>query len=323
MAVSENETKYPLTTDFIYSSCAKRLKERKLSFRLTDSEIAAGDNLDRKVVNRILNNTKTRNNPYLIPPAYVRPLMETLEYASEVEMLWGGINDEGFIETLFCHLVNDVLDEDEWNDMYFEEPYWSKGKARVDIIQKVLLDSVAYAKVYPTISSSFEYESKGILYPISPFTDVTDSKQFSPSERKRIRGDAIWRLFQNTRPVEMFREFFEETNERGENKGYSRLDKRLDGFLNSSLMTFMKDNMLDETSLGMRVYGIVSADMARHVETGLINAQRMAAGFDSSTSPEHDEILKSLIVAGRDYIEQIEGLQVRLDVLMRKEKFGC
>jgi len=324
MAVSENEIKYPLTTGFIYSTCAKRLKERKLALSLTDSEIAAGDNLDRKVVNRIINGTRTRNNPFLIPPAYVKPLVENLMFASEVEMLWGDINDEGFIETLFCHLVNDVLDEDEWNDMYFEEPYWSKAKARVDIMQKVLLDSVAYARVYPTVDSSFEYESpEGILYPISPFADVTDSKQVSPSERRRIRDDAIRRLFQNTRPIEMFRAFFEETNERGENKGYSRLDKRLEGFLSNNLIPFMKDNMPDEKSLGLRVYAMVEADMARYVETWLINAQRAAAGFDSSTCLEHDEILKSLIVAGRDYIEQIEGLQVRLDVLMRKEKFGC
>jgi len=150
---------------------------------------------------------------------------------------------------------------------------------------------------------------------------VTDSKQISPSERKRIRGDAIRRLFRNTRPIEMFRAFFEETNERGENRGFSRLDKRLEGFLNNSLMPFMKDNMPDEASLGIRVYGIVSADMARYVETGLTNAQMTAAGFGSSTGSEHDEIIGVLMSAGRDYIEQIEGLQVRLDVLMRKEKF--
>ena len=322
MAVSENETKYPLTTDFIFSTCAKRLKERKLSLRLTDSEITAGE-YDRKVINRIINATRTRNNPYLIPPVYIKPLVENLRFGSEAEMLWGDINDEGFIETLFCHLVNDVLDEAEWNESCFEEPYWSAHKTRVDIIQRVLLDDVRYARVYPTLNSSYEYESpEGILCPISPFADVTDSKQVSPSERKRIRGDAIRRLFQNTRPIEMFRAFFEEKNERGENRGYSRLDKRLEGFLNAKLMNFMREHTPGEDSLGLRVYGMVETDMSRYVEAKYANAERVAAGFDKYTTPEMDEVIKSLMLAGKQYIERIEDLQVRLDKLHRYEKFG-
>ena len=96
MAVSESESKYPLTTDFIYSACAKRLKERKMALRLTDAEIAA-EGYDRKVINRILNNTKTRNNPYLIPPTYVKPLVDNLKLESGFELFWGSSENEGFI----------------------------------------------------------------------------------------------------------------------------------------------------------------------------------------------------------------------------------
>ena len=322
MATSESETRYPETTGFIYRECAKRLKERKLSLKITDAEIAAGG-YDRKVVSRILNDKKTRNNPYLIPPAYVRPLMKKLELASEVELFWGDIDDEHFIETLFCNLVTDILDESDWNEHYLDEPYWSKNEARIDIIQKVLLDSVAYARIYPTLSSSFEYESpEGVLYPISPLADLRSGEQVTPADRKQIRRGAILRLFKNTRPVEMFRAFFRKANDRGENQGFSRLYKRLDDFVDKSLMPFMQKNNPVEVSLGIRVFGIVSADMARYVEMGLVNAQRTAAGFGSSTSSEHDEILESLMVSGRDYISRIEGLQVRLDALHQNEKFG-
>ena len=322
MATSESETRYPETTGFIYRECARRLKERKLSLKITDAEIAMGG-YDRKVVSRILNGKKTRNNPYLIPPAYVRPLMEKLELASEVELFWGDINDEDFIEMLFCSLVTEILDESDWNEHYLDEPYWSKSEARIDVIQKVLRDSVAYAQVYPTLSSSFEYESsEGVYYPISPYANLSRVEQVTPAERKQIRQAAILRLFKNTRPFEMFRAFFRETNNRGENRGFRRLDKRLDGFVEASLMPFMQKNNPGEDSLGIRVFSIVSADMARYVETGLVYAQRTAAGFGNSTSSEHYEILESLMVSGRDYIRRIEGLQVRLDALHQNEKFG-
>jgi len=322
MATSESETRYPETTGFIYRECAKRLKERKLSLKITDAEIAVGG-YDRKVVSRILNGTKTRNNPYLIPPAYVSPLVQKLQLASEVELFWGDIDDEHFIETLFCNLVTDILDESDWNEHYFDEPRWSISEARIDLIQKVLLDSVAYARIYPALNSSFEYESPdGVYYPISPYADVSDSEQVTPAERKQIRQAAILRLFKNTRPVDMFKVFFQETNDRGENRGFSRLDKRLDGFVDKSLMPFLKENSPGEDSLGIRVYGIISADIAQYVEIELANAQRTAAGFNNSTSSEHNEIIGTLMVAGKDYIGQIEDLQVKLDAIHRKEKFG-
>ena len=321
MAISESETRYPETTGFIYRECARRLKERKLSLKMTDAEIAA-DGFDRKVVNRVLNGTRTRNNPYLIPPAYIKPLVEKLRF-SEVELFWGDINSQGFIETLFCNLVTDILDESDWNENYFDGSCWSKSEAKIEIIQKVLLDSVAYARIYPTLNSSYEYENpEGVYYPISPYADVSGGEQVTPAERKQIRQGAILRLFKNTRPVDMLKAFFRETNNRGENRGFRRLDKRLDGFVEASLMPFMQKNNPGEDSLGIRVFSIVSADMARYVETGLMNAQRTAVGFGSSTSSVHDEILESLMVSGRDYISRIEGLQVRLDALHQNEKFG-
>jgi len=322
MAKFENDTKYPLTTNYIYSECAKRLKERKQSLKMTDAEIAAGG-FDRKVVNRIINGTRTRNNPYLIPPAYVKPLVKNLRYENEAGLLWGDENDEGFIEAMFYNLVIDILDESDWNENYFDEPCWSKSKVKIDIIQKVLLDSVAYARVYPTLNSSYEYESpEGVYYPISPYAEVSGGVQVTPAERKQIRGNAIIRLFKNARPLNMFRVFFTETNERGENKGFSRLDGRLDKFLDNSLMAFMRDNIPREDSLGLRTYGIVSADIARYVEAELANAEREAAGFEGCICAEQDEVFKALLLAGKQYIEQIEDLQVRLDILLRKEKFG-
>ena len=320
MSVSARVEKYPLTIRFIYSTCAQRLKKRKLSLSLVDAEIAEGV-YDRKVVNRIMNNTRSRNNPYLIPPAYVKPLAEELGLESDYELFWGDMNNEDFTESLFCKLVTDILDESDWNENYWDEPYWSKNIARVDMIQKVLLDDVAYAKVFPSLGSRYEYESpEGIYYPLSPLAYVNDDEQVPPSERKQVRQNAIIRLYRNTRPVEMFRAFFEEVNSRGENRGFSKLDKRLDGFVDKSLMPFMNEHKPGEDSLGLRVYGIVSVDIARHVDAELANAQRIAAGFESYTDIEQDEIHWALMAAGKDYIDKIEALQARLDALHRREK---
>jgi len=318
MPISDN-TRYPETTELIYSECAKRLKQRKLSLRLTDDEIAAG-NYDRKVINRIINNKRARNNPYLIPPAYVKPLVNKLRLSGDNELFWGDIEDESFVEVLFCRLVSDILNRSEPND---DELYRSKHPRKKDLIQKVLLDDVAYAKAYPTLPSGFEYISPdGGYYPISPLANVRGSEQVSPLDRKRIRHNAISRLFRNTRPMGMFQDFFQESNDRGETLGFSKLEKRLDGFVEKSFMDFIKENMPGESSLGLRVYGIVSVDITRYVDMELVNIQKETAGFSRSTSPEQDEILASLMAAGRSYIEQVEDLQARLDAFHRMDKFG-
>jgi len=313
MAASENETRYPETTEFIYSVCAKRLKARKLLLGLTDAKIAAGG-YDRKVVSRIINGTRTRNNPFLITPAYVKPLLENLKFESEVELFWGDVNDESFIKLFFCNLVTDILDES----------FWSKSEARVDLIQRVLLDDVRYAKIYPTISSEFEYKiSEEIYDPISPFADVSGGEQVSPAERKEARQNAILRLFKNTRPIEMFQRFFQETNDRGENRGFKGLGgKRLDDFVNDSVMPFMRARMPKENSLGLRVYNIIASDVTRKVEAEFANMQREAAGFEKYTSPEQDEVFNALVEAAKGYIQKLGDLQERLDALLRKEKFG-
>jgi len=87
-------------------------------------------------------------------------------------------------------------------------------------------------------------------------------------------------------------------------------------------MPFLKDNIPDEKSLGMRVYSIVAADITRYTESELVNLMRESHGFDRFSSPELDEILQSLMSAGMGYISRIEKLQARLDALHRKEKFG-
>ena len=310
--MSEQESKFPKTTGYIYSRCAGRLKNRKLELVLTDDEIA-GD-YDRKVVNRILNNTRTRNNPYLIPPAYAPLLVHKLKLKDECELFWGGEDDKDFIEPLFCNLLTDILDQSPWSE---------SNNTIDDIIVKVLLDDVRYACIYPTVSASFEAVGpEGDYVSISPYADVNKEKQITYAQREQIRHNAILRLFKNTRPIEMFREFFREVNDLGENRGFSRLDKRLDGFVEKSLLPFLKDNLPDEKSLGMRVYSIVASDLTNYVESELVNLQRESHGFERFSSPERDEILGLLMSAGKDYIGKIEKLQGKLDALLRKEKFG-
>ncbi len=314
MSILEHESKYPKTTGYIYSEAAKRAKKRKQLLKLTDTDIA-GD-FDRKVVNRILNNTKTRNNVYLIPPAYVNQLVNKLEFNSDYELFWGDEADEGFIETIFCNLLMDILDE------FWNENCCDKQLETVSIIKRVLLDDVTYAKTYSGVMSYYEYENpEGEYLPILPLDFVNGNEQMSIPERKRIQQNAILRLYRNTRPIEMFGRFFHETNTNGENKGFSKLDKRLDIFVDKSLLPFLKENTPGTNSLGLRVHSIIEADVKNYVELGLINSERTAEGFDSYTSPEYDDILQSLMTAGRDYINQIEKLQVQLDTLHRKEKF--
>lgn len=327
----EKEPKYELTTEFIFSVCAKRLKERKLSLNLTDADIA-GD-YDRKVVNRIINNTRTRNNVYLIPPAYVYPLMNKLEIHNDYELFWGDAQDEEFIEEVFCNLLKDIylkacLDVNNRQTHLEDSSYCCEAPtdAMINdaIIDEVLLDDVSYAKYYYTyvndisIDGGFAYE-----FPIVPLAYVNNGEVdihegYDELDFDEIlRENAMHRLFRNTRPIEMFRSFFKETNNRGENKGFSKLDKRLDNFVNKSLMPFLKDNMPDETSLGKRVHSIVSTDISNYVKSGYVNSQSTECG--RCTSPEYDAVLKSLMSAGKDYINRIETLQAQLDEFCRKE----
>ena len=319
MSILEIESKYPQTTEFIYSECATRLKQRKLELRLTDAEIAEGGGYDRKVVNRIFNNTKTRNNPYLIPPAYSTPLVNKLNLKDDTELFWGNMG-EAYIESLFCNLLTDILDEWKYSeDVYKGKPF---GSAKADIIETVLLDDVRYARIYSVVAGFEAVGPDKDYIPLSPYADIKNEKQMSYAERNKVRENAIQRLFKNTMPLAMFRDFFQGMNDAGENKGFSRLEKRLDTFVDKSLLPFLKANIPDEKSLGMRVYSIVAADLANYVESGLINQMRESHGFEKFSSPECDEILKSLMSSGIAYVSRLEKLQDRLDALHRKEKFG-
>lgn len=308
-------TKFPETTGYIYSACAKRLKERKLLLGLTDAEIAM--DLDKKIINRIINNRRSLNNRFLVPPAFSKPLVDKLKLKSDYELYWSDVEDEEFIETVFCNLITDILDESDWNEAYWDEPYWSKNSERVDLIEKVLLDYVPYAKIFPSVIQTYEtVNANGDYIPISPLAYLNGGEHPSFSEHRQTRQNAIKRLFLNTRPTELFISFFQGTS------SFSKIDKKLDAFVDKSLMPFMKDNLPKESSLGLRVHSIISADISNYVELGLVNSVRTEHGFDNYGTPEYVEILQTLTSAGREYISRIEELQAQLDALHQKEKFG-
>ncbi|MGT2657203.1 hypothetical protein [Streptococcus varani] len=118
---------------------------------MTNEDIAYDENEDfgnPAIISRIMNNkyqafpNRRSPNPFLIPPSYINLLKTNLRFSSECSMLFG---DEWELEMLspllFQQMIMDML-------------YSKKG---IDIIETLLLDSVAYSKA-ETFFELFESE---------------------------------------------------------------------------------------------------------------------------------------------------------------------
>lgn len=295
------EMKYGRTTEYIFMKAAERLKARKCSLQITNTEIAKLGKYDPKIIGRIMNNRRMRNNKYLIPPAYVEPLVKKLEFNSDTELFWGDIqSDDTYMKPMFVNLLQDLLDQ---------------GGDYANLIESVLIDDVSYAKISASIKYIGIEEDKAYFSPVS-FVENEERTAFQ--QLKESQSFAILRLYEQKFPREIFLQFFTERDNTGINKGFRRLEKRLDEFVNKNLRLFLQANKANENSLGFRAYSIIKMDMVNKSELEVSKSYMSPEAMYYHTDDEYDEILTSLVLAGEKYIKQVEKIQSKLDKLRNK-----
>jgi len=309
--------KFAKTTRYVYSSAAMRLRKRKESMKLTDYKILGyenanaytergifDDNFDVKIINLIMNNNRTKNNEYLITPKYVAPLIQSLKLKDEAELFWGSVeNYDTYVREVFFELMLDILEQ---------------GGENADIVNKVLIDYVPFAKISAQIKYiGFDFDPFNTPIPFVAIDRESALKEFSEAQEK-----AILRFSEQTHMTKYFLEFFnerkqkKEEEEKGEFMGFYKLDKRLDKFVKNALMPFLKNNIADGSSLGYRVYSIIKEDMG--------NLQDVESDNEYKSSAERESLyyqtIEALAKASDDYIKRIEKIQIRFDKLLQEER---
>lgn len=142
--------KYEKSSNIIYQYTADRLKRRREVLKLTNDVIArkkifvhyeaytdyatdedeperfnteinpVKSKFDSSMISRILNNERgkigERNspNPYLIPPAYEKLLMEQLQFEDIKELFWGASIEVGsIVKSFYRTLFEEILEDNQ------------------------------------------------------------------------------------------------------------------------------------------------------------------------------------------------------------------
>lgn len=226
MANKKYKSIYQNTINFIYESTAKRLDDRRTSLNKKNSVLTednSGTQYDLSMISKIFNNKRTINNPYLIPPAYIKPLVQHLERDNIGELLWG--NDIGYVNSILSMLVTEVL---------------NKHIEHREHLTQVLLEDVQYAK-YVAINSCPWY------------LDVMEVELGNNAEDafEKMQKSAIERFC----CLYGFEYIF--LDHLIKNEGLSKLDKCIDTFIEAILIPLLNNINTDDTSFGRQAYNLL------------------------------------------------------------------
>jgi|GEM_PF-5618791 len=226
MANKKYESIYQNTINFIYKSTVKRLNDKRDSLKKKTSDLIvdnSGTQYDLSMVSKILNNKRTSNNPYLIPPAYTELLAHQLEVDSVGELLWGKSVD--YADDILSMLIKEVLDK---------HPEHNKR------LTQALLENVQYAKYSAVNNYSWYYDKLD--------TELGDSVEDSLEEMQRFAIGKFCCLYG-------FDYIF--LDHLIKNEGLSKLDKCIDAFVDDILISLLSNISSDDTSFGRQAYNLL------------------------------------------------------------------
>lgn len=206
--------KYEKSSNIIYQYTADRLKRRREVLKLTNDVIArkkifvhyeaytdyatdedeperfnteinpVKSKFDPSMISRILNNERgkigERNspNPYLIPPAYEKLLMEQLQFEDIKELFWGAsIEVESIVKSFYATLFEEILEDNqlvlsELLNLYIADyvPYSRDLAYYQMIVEKCLEQCEMLLEEFSTIGTNV---SKGELWDL--FVDMLEN----------------------------------------------------------------------------------------------------------------------------------------------------
>lgn len=90
---SVNSRPYLKTCELIYQLASQRIGEKYRKWEADNPKYNTQSQFfpeDRKLIGRVLNCIRTKNNPYLITPKIQEAIIENLDFTDVNELYWGG-----------------------------------------------------------------------------------------------------------------------------------------------------------------------------------------------------------------------------------------
>lgn len=296
---------YLKTSNYIFQRIGARVKRNKQRLDLTYYQLAGYANKFKYELNEPIKawekydvsllksiaagKAYKARNPNLISDSYIVRLTEQLEFKDELELLWGDYKDSDFVSELFENILIDIL--------------YSGDEKLKKYINDILIDYIPYSKYHSYWEIFFEHKFDIASFPnsqykISPyFYGIKEDDIISLHGTMQL--DAIKFLFNKcAKEFEDILFTFILANQ----KSFSKLNKKIDDFVQIEFMNVLKKYQPDEFSLGLRVRNLIISDWKN---LGYFISK------DMENKPEtlDDRINKHLINVSLTYIDKLEAIQ--------------
>lgn len=284
--------------NLIYKKCADRIKRRKNKFGITASKIYPND---PKLISKIINNTKTKNNRFLIPDSVLQcwydnecfGLISKLNFNNKQEILWGNKKEiQEYLYELFFMIFDDLLESSDKNKLetFFLDyvPY-----AKYTALYKILFRDEVAKKELKQFSFLLAYGLSEDEVINEYLNFLTDKKEIINYLYKKYDKDFY----------EIFLSFVNQV------QSFHKIDKIFSDFIEEKFIQMLKTKIDERTSLGIRVYNIILEDISM-TEKLLSNKN-----YDDYTS----KITRNRIRVSSRYIVELEKLQ-KNEINMLKTK---
>lgn len=274
--------------EFFYKRVSDRVREKVKNSNKTYAEIYK---TDTKLISRIVNNKRTRVNPFLVTDAVVSSsikdeqsgayikvgLLHILDFENEKEILWGTDEEiKSYLPKLFKLLWGELTNEDL-------EKQTSKDF--------ILCDYVPYAENRTYYNLLFSNKHCG------PFLTLYGRYEDDIIDKYEAVEEAAidYLYFKCAKDFEnLFNSFCSKTN------SFHKIDKTLkDEFIYKGFIDLIKQNIPNEHSLGIRVKTIIESDLSQSADLIVRYAQ----------TQQIDKMKQKLINAASTYAVTLEEIQ--------------
>lgn len=292
------------TVNFLYDTIVKRLELKKI-------KLAASENEKHITFEKLSSYTKSdggemfydvamlkhvfgkkiykNKNPYLIPDSCLIYLTHRLSFESEIELLWGNLEEEENFQEIFYNLLKDcIFEKNELNEL----------------INQVLIDYVPYAKyssLFDMILFPKKFDMKKIqgtnYYLPMFFYGISEDEvleRFGPCLQEAV--DFLYKKCHKEFET-IFKNFIY-------NKGSSlkKIDKKIYEFVKLELKELLMRYIPTESSLGVRVKGIMVSDW-------ISQGDLIMAMFNNEKLDGELLYKKVLYEVSMEYVKCLEKLQ--------------
>lgn len=277
--------KLDISLEFIYKNCAERISKRKSDLGINASVIYPND---PKLISKITNCKRTKNNPFLIPDAVLEcwrgyqehyGIVAKLNFNSKQEVLWGNKKEiKNYLRTLFYRIFDDLLKNCDENKL-----------------KNIFLDYIPYAKCTAFYELLFRKESKTpFMWVYGIWEDKIMNDYFKFLENKE---EIIEYLYQKCYLTfyDIFLSFVDETDT------FHKIDKNFSGFVYGKFIPMLRIKTDEKTSLGMRVYRLILSDISM--------AEQLLTCENIRVSCTSNFMAKQLINVSSRYITELEKIQ--------------